>query len=138
MLEQLTIDDDSPRFGNNGSSEPKTIELGPEFGPEGQLKARLAKADPEQLNKLANQISSGVRYMLEYPQSGKGDQNIEYTLKAVKSLEQYIELRLEGLLDPDRPVQGGPSGKSKSTTDINIDNDAIKNMVDQFSKTQMT
>lgn len=103
IIEQIGTTQSDP-----GSMDPgdrsQTLKLGPEFGPAGQLKARLAAKDPEQLNKLGNQISSGIRYMLERPQSGKDDQNIEYTLKAVDALKQYIEFRLLGLLDPDRPA----------------------------------
>lgn len=51
------------------------LELGPEFGPEGQLKARLKMKDPEGLNKVANAISSGVRYILANPGSSVGMDN---------------------------------------------------------------
>ena len=83
------------------------LDLGPEFGPRGQLDRRMKAPDPEDLNRLANAVSSYVGYMLEYPQAGEGDQNITELIKVLKELLQYTEMRSQGLLDPDRPVQGG-------------------------------
>ena len=120
VLEQIGMTTDDP-----GS---ETLELGSEFGPEGQLQGRLSMQDrdTEGLNKLANKISSLVRYMLANPEAGEGDQNIEYLSKAIKELDQYVEYRLMGLLDPDRPVQGGPRRGNKPDVKLNVDPSSVE------------
>ena len=95
------------------------LDLGPEFGPRGQLDRRLSAPDPEDLNRLANAVSSYVGYMLEYPQAGEGDQNISELIKVLKELLQYTEMRSMGLLDPDRPVQGGPVQDTEFGYEVN-------------------
>ena len=114
---------DSVPSGGDGSpikeQESGELDLGPEFGPRGQLDRRLNAPDPEDLNRLANAVSSYVGYMLEYPQAGEGDQNIEELIKVLTELLQYTELRSQGLLDPDRPVQGGPVQNPERGYEIN-------------------
>ena len=109
--------------GGDGSplnEQDGELELGSEFGPEGQLQRRLSAVDPQQLNKLVNAVSSHVGYMLRNPQAGEGDQNIEHLIKVLQQLLQYTEMRHMGLMDPDRPEQGA---EGESPTQINIDAD---------------
>jgi hypothetical protein len=97
---------DSIPSGGDGSLQEQgsgDLELGSEFSPAGQLQRRLSAKDPQQLNKLANAVSSHVGYMLKNPQAGEGDPNIEQLIKALQQLLQYAEYRHLGLLDPDRP-----------------------------------